>query len=124
MYLKSRNKQIGETNARSFSYNPYMYDPESNLRNLYTSYMFRNKPDSTFKLSRVDKLRFLGGMEALLQCLYQLPSGIPFQYKKVDDKFLWIIPYKRNETYHEYILRKTLEFLRESPNTPPTTFLY
>lgn len=98
-----------------------MEEVENRLRNLYTTYMFRNSKESVAKLSRVDRLRWLGGMEALLQCLGHLPSGIPFQQERKKKKFLFV-PYFVEESYEEYVLRHTLKFLKESPNTPPTTF--
>lgn len=65
------------------------------------------------KLSRVDKLRWLGGMEALLQCMGKLPSGIIFDYAIIKKRFLFI-PYNSKETYEQYILRNTSEFIARS----------
>lgn len=98
-----------------------MNDPESALRNLYMTYIFRNRAGSDCKLSYIDKLRWLGGMEALLQVLGTLPSLILWDYQKTKKKFLFI-SYTVTENYEDYILRIALKFLKESPNTPGTTF--
>lgn len=93
-----------------------MDDPaESALRNLYKSFLFRERKESNMKLSRIDKLRWLGGMEALLQCLGKLPSGIIFDYKITKKTFLFI-PYNSKETYEQYILRNASEFITRSTN--------
>lgn len=97
-----------------------MIETESCLRNLYTTYIFRNGPGNA-KLSYIDKMRWLGGMEALLQVLGIIPSLVLWNYQSVKRKFLFV-PYNSKETYDEYILRITFEFLKNSPNTPPTTF--
>lgn len=94
-----------------------MNDPESALRNLYRTYVFRHRPLSKMRLSSIDKTRWLGGMEALLQCVGKLPSMVPWELQKIKKKFLFI-PYTKTETYEEYILRNCDEFITNSPNTP------
>lgn len=94
-----------------------MNNAESSLRNLYRTYVFRHRPLSKMRLSRIDKTRWLGGMEALLQCVGKLPSMVPWEYQKIKKKFLFIT-YTKTESYEEYILRNCDEFITSSPNTP------
>jgi len=94
-----------------------MEEPESALRNLYRTYMFYMRPESQVQLRSSDKNRWLGGMEALLQCLGVLPSGILHDLQPVQKKFLFI-PYTTTESYDDFILRKCDEFIKTSPNTP------
>jgi hypothetical protein len=92
-----------------------MNSTESALRNLYSNFQFRQRPHSKYPLSNIDKLRWLGGMETLLQSLGKLPSGIPFDYQVKKKKILWI-EFKLNEGYENYILRNCMEFLKGSPS--------
>lgn len=88
-----------------------MNDVISSLRNLYSTYIFKSRPESksSFKLSNSDKLRWLGGMEVLLICLGKLHSGIPHIYQTKEKKFLFI-HYKSKETHEQHILRMCKEF--------------
>ena len=65
-------------------------------------------------LSRHDRLRWLGGMEAYLIEMGKIPSGVlGHQYITVEKTFWGVIPYKRIENYEEFILRITREVLNE-----------
>jgi hypothetical protein len=95
-----------------------MEEVESRLRNLYRLYKFNMRPGSKSRLSHFDRIRYLGGMESLLQTLGKLASGIPFEYKPITRKILYFISYKDKENYEELILRNCEEFITTSTNTP------
>lgn len=88
-----------------------MEKAEYTLRNLYAAYKLQTRSKSLTKLNRVDKLRWLGGLEALLKCVGKLQSGIDFDYKKTKKVFLKLIPYTSTESYEDYILRNCYEFI-------------
>jgi hypothetical protein len=90
-----------------------MYDPESTLRNLHKNYLFINGVESKKTMHHIERMRWLGGMEALLQCLNVIPSGIPFDLK-LEKKKWFFIPYDSKESYQNYILRKSHEFLERN----------
>lgn len=94
-------------------------EAESRLRNLYRNYVFQNRPGSKMRLNRVDQVRFLGGMEALLQCLGKLQSGVtPAANYTVKEKKFLFFTYTTTESYQDFILRKCDEFVSSSQNTP------
>lgn len=95
-----------------------MEEVESRLRNLYKTYTFNMRPGSKSRLSYYDNIRFLGGMESLLQTLGKIPSGILWDFKVVEKRFLNLIPYKSTENYKEFILRHCEELITDTPNTP------
>jgi hypothetical protein len=82
----------------------------SRLRNLYRSFEFYTRPASKQKLSRIDRMRYLGGMEALLQTVGKLPSGVLWDFKPVTKQFLYF-QYQTTENYQEFILRNCKEFI-------------
>jgi len=90
-----------------------MYDPESTLRNLYNNFLFLNRGESKETMDRITRMRWLGGMEALLQCMNVIPSGIPFDFM-IERKQWLFIQYESKESYQAYILRKTAEFLQRN----------
>lgn len=81
---------------------------EVRLRNLYENFIFRMRQDSKSRLSSTDQLRYLGGMESLLQTLEKLPSGIPWNLQPIKRSFLGL-SYQSTETYAEFILRNCRE---------------
>jgi len=87
-----------------------MRDPQQMLENMYETYLFRADPKSGYKLKKTDKLRWLGGMEVLLMCVGAIIGGVAIQYQKKTVKFFFI-PFKVEESYEDYILRNTYEFL-------------
>lgn len=87
-----------------------MRDPQQVLENMYETYLFRVDPKSGYKLNKTDKLRWLGGMEILLTCIGATVGGVAIQYQKKTVKFFFI-PFKVEESYEDYVLRNTYEFL-------------
>lgn len=79
------------------------------LKNLAKVYIARYH-----QLSRIDKQRWLGGMEAYLIELGKIPAGtLVFEYLKVKIKLFGFIPFTREETYEEFILRLVNEVIDE-----------
>lgn len=79
------------------------------LKNLAKVYIARYH-----QLSRKDKQRWLGGMEAYLIKLGKIPAGtLVFEYLKVKAKVFGFIPYTREETYEEFIIRLVNEVIDE-----------
>lgn len=72
------------------------------LKNLYHNY----KPKH---LSKTDKVRWLGGMEAYLIELGIIQiGGFPYDYQITKLKF-WFISLSIKETYEEFIIRNVRE---------------
>jgi len=73
------------------------------LKNLYHNY--RQK-----RLSNVDKLRWLGGMEAyLIELGFLQVGGFPFDFKRSVLLKFWVIKITVRENYEEFIIRHVKE---------------
>ncbi|MBS1541374.1 MAG: hypothetical protein JSS73_12025 [Bacteroidetes bacterium] len=80
---------------------------ENLLRILTKAYADRRK-----SLSSIDRFRFLVAMETYLIVLEYIPAGqLGIPYGKIQRKFLGIIPYTSEESYEEYILRLTRDYI-------------
>lgn len=77
------------------------------LRNVYNQY----KNDLT--RTKLDDIRFLGFLEAILVCLEILKPGNKFDYEVKSKKFMGLIPYTSKETYNNFIIRKVEEYLNK-----------
>ena len=98
----------------------YINKAKNYLDSFKKTYEERNKPENILveclyklEVTETQNARYLGAAEAILIMENFLNSpGQPFNFKEKEEKFLFMT-FKTKESYREYIIRLTKEYLTE-----------
>jgi hypothetical protein len=103
-----------------FNKKAYINKATNYLDSFKKTYEERNKPENILveclyklEVTETQNARYLGAAEAILimENFIETPGGSP-DYKEKEEKFLFMT-FKTKESYREYIIRLTKEYLTE-----------